>query len=96
MKWTITGWALVGVGFLWLAFGAIMKPAEQVAVLWHHAHDIQTQTSFTQDEMGKIVYDTGNDVVDHRPWILLPAVMMLAGCLIIGRRRKDQGVPRRS
>ena len=84
---------LMASAFAWLVFSAIFVPLMQIGIIRQHLNSVPKQASFTREEVRNLIYQAGTDVVHQEPWILVPSLMMLVGCILVMKRNKNQEIP---
>jgi hypothetical protein len=83
-----SGFALLILGFLWLVYCATsIRPLARSIVVRQY-DQLAKQKSFSLEQVQQNIRDPMFRLVDSIPWILPPAVLMLAAGILLDRAKK--------
>ncbi|MFN3408724.1 MAG: hypothetical protein ACK45B_07005 [Limisphaerales bacterium] len=82
----IWGHVLLWFGFLWLTASRVLFDPGVLAKTSRHTSDgFPRKESYSWDEVFGIIETFSRQIRDDPPWIFTPAVLMLAGGLLLAR-----------
>ena len=81
----LTGYALLIIGFLWLLASALLFPVSITAAASRHSDTLPRKETYDSQEFYSAVWAFASRVRREPPWIVTPAVLMLAGGLLLSR-----------
>lgn len=89
----IVGCILVAIGFLWLVAVQFTIRPMSAAVFSKQLTSLEQNETYTSSEVRERVFSATNELADRIPTILFPAIIMLAGAMLLDKSARNSGSP---
>ena len=81
------GYALLIIGFAWLAVDSLAVRARARSIAFRHVQQLPDRPAVTRQEVVESVYQAVYELAGAWPWFWLPGLCMLGGGILLDRAK---------